>query len=92
MAASRAPEATPIRVDASPILLAKIEDPSQVEIAEIGGKAASLVGLTRAGFRVPDGAVLPASWFSAWWDELEKTEAWSRFEAAQEAPWTTHYE
>ena len=48
--------------------------------------------LSRAGFRVPDGAVLPASWFSACWAELEKTDAWSRFEATNEAPWTTHCE
>ncbi len=89
MPVSRTPDATPIRVDASPILLTKVEDPS---IAEIGGKAASLVGLSRAGFRVPDGAVLPVSWFSAWWAELEKTDAWSRFDATGEAPWTTHCE
>jgi pyruvate,water dikinase len=89
MTTSRTPEGTPARVDASPILLAEVEDPS---IAEIGGKAASLVRLSRAGFRVPDGAVLPASWFSAWWEELEKTDAWSRFAGAKEAPWADHCE
>ncbi len=75
--------------EVSPILLANVEDPS---IAEIGGKAASLVRLSRAGFRVPEAAVLPASWFSPWWTELKKTDAWSRFEAASEAPWTAHCE
>ena len=50
--------------DVSLVLLAEVEDPS---VDEIGGKAASLVRLARAGFRVPDGVVLPASWFSAWW-------------------------
>ena len=55
-----------------PILLAKLEDPS---VAEIGGKAASLVRLARAGLRVPVGAVLPTSWFSEWWAELEGTDA-----------------
>ena len=74
---------------ASLILLSKVEAPS---IAEIGGKAASLVRLSQAGFRVPDGAVLPVLWFSDWWEELEKTDAWSRFEAISEAPWTTHCE
>ena len=77
----------PVTQHGSPILLANIGDPS---IAEIGGKAASLVRLSRAGFRVPDGVVLPVSWFSSWWAELENTDAWSRFEAASEAPWTTH--
>ena len=75
--------------EASPILLAKVEDPS---VAEIGGKAASLVRLSRAGFRVPEAAVLPVSWFSAWWAELRQTDAWSRFAAASEAPWTAHCE
>ena len=74
---------------ASPVLLAQVEQPS---VAEIGGKAASLVRLTRAGFRVPDGAVLPASWFSAWWAELHRTDAWSRFAATHEAPWAEHCE
>ena len=60
---------------ASPILLANVED---LSIAEIGGKAASLVRLSRAGFRVPEGAVLPASWFSSWWAELKQTDAWSK--------------
>ena len=70
---------------ASPNLLANVEEPS---IAEIGGKAASLVRLSQAGFRVPEASVLPVSWFSAWWAELKQTDAWSRFEAASEAPWT----
>ena len=37
----------------SPILLADIERPS---IADVGGKAASLVRLSQAGFRVPEGS------------------------------------
>ena len=44
--------------EASPVLLANVADPS---IAEIGGKAASLVRLSRAGFRVPEAAALPVS-------------------------------
>ncbi len=79
----------PEPADVSPVLLAEVEDPS---VAEIGGKAASLVRLARAGFRVPDGVVLPASWFSAWWAELERTDAWSRFVAADEPPFAAHCE
>ena len=45
--------------EASPVLLANVEDPS---IAEIGGKAAAPVRLARAGFPVPDGPVPPLSW------------------------------
>ena len=89
MSVPRTSDSTPASLDALPILLAKVEDPS---IAELGGKAASLVRLSRAGFRVPEGAVLPVSWFAPWWAELEQTDAWSRFRAASEAPWTSHCE
>ncbi len=89
MEAPQTSQVTALRGGAPLVLLAKIEDPS---VAELGGKAASLVRLARAGFRVPDGAVLPASWFSAWWAELAKSDAWSRFEATTAAPFTTHCE
>ncbi|MCH7698066.1 MAG: hypothetical protein IH865_03900 [Chloroflexi bacterium] len=89
MSVPRTSDSTPASLDASPILLAKVEDPP---IAELGGKAASLVRLSRAGFRVPEAAVLPVSWFAPWWAELKQTDAWSRFEAASEAPWTAHCE
>lgn len=69
---------------AAPIALADVTEP---DITELGGKAASLVRLAGAGFRVPEAAVLPASWFAAWWTQLEAGEAWSRFEATLEAPW-----
>lgn len=67
----------------SPVLLTELRDPS---VAELGGKAASLVRLAAAGFRVPQAAVLPASWFSSWWSELERSDAWSRFEATRAPP------
>ena len=72
---------------ARPILLAKA---SASAIAEIGGKAASLVQLAAAGFRVPDGVVLPAAWFSRWWEELRATEAWASFARAEAGPWGEH--
>ena len=89
MTAPRTSEAPSLRANACLVRLAKVEDPS---VAELGGKAASLVRLARAGFRVPDGAVLPASWFSPWWAELEGSEAWSLFLATHEAPWAAHCE
>ena len=61
---------------AGPVLLSKASESS---VAEIGGKAASLVRLAAAGFRVPEGVVLPAAWFSRWWEELRATHAWVRF-------------
>ena len=47
---------------------------------EIGGKAASLVRLAHAGFRVPEGVALPVAWFSPWWDALRNTAAWATFD------------
>ena len=62
----------------------------ELRASEIGGKAASLVRLAQASFRVPDGVVLPVAWFSRWWAELESTEAWARFEKASGPAWGEH--
>jgi pyruvate,water dikinase len=74
---------------ASVVRLAQGREPS---VDELGGKASSLVRLSRAGLRVPEGAVLPASWFSPWWAELSETDAWARFQSAKATPWATHSE
>ncbi|MFP8880452.1 MAG: PEP/pyruvate-binding domain-containing protein, partial [Myxococcota bacterium] len=68
---------------ARPILLS---NGSGSSVAEIGGKAASLVRLAASGFRVPEGVVLPAAWFSRWWEELRATLAWARFAQAGVEP------
>ncbi|MBW2281306.1 MAG: hypothetical protein JRG82_11230 [Deltaproteobacteria bacterium] len=72
---------------AAPIPLTKAADSG---VSEIGGKAASLVRLAQAGFRVPDGVVLPVAWFEPWWRELRGTGAWAAFERADGGPWREH--
>ena len=81
--ASAASGVDPVR----PILLSKASGSS---VAEIGGKAASLVRLAASGFRVPEGVVLPAAWFSRWWEELRATQAWARFAQAEAGPLGEH--
>ena len=71
----------------SPILLTKAADSG---LAEIGGKAASLVRLAQAGFRVPEGVVLPVGWFDPWWEDLRASDTWSAFERADGGPWGEH--
>jgi pyruvate,water dikinase len=63
---------------------------AHVDAAQIGGKAASLARLAQAGFRVPDGVVLPADWFEPWWEQLRGTDAWSAFARASDGPWDGH--
>ncbi len=71
----------------APLLLTQAADALP---AEIGGKAASLVRLAQAGFRVPEGVVLPVGWFDPWWKELRSTDVWSAFERADGGPWGEH--
>lgn len=72
---------------ARPILLSEAGESTA---AEIGGKAASLVRLATAGFRVPEGVVLPAAWFCDWWGELRDTTAWADFARNESGPWAEH--
>jgi len=55
------------------------DDPSDdaVAVEAVGGKAASLVRLTRAGLRVPPGAALPAALFEPWLAEVRGTDEWA---------------
>lgn len=48
-------------------------------LSEIGGKAKTLMEMSEAGFPVPEGIVLPASFFSPWMDMLKKQDAWIYF-------------
>ncbi len=46
-------------------------------LAEAGGKAKSLMETVRAGFPVPDGFVLCASFFAPWMEQLRTLPAWN---------------
>jgi len=47
-----------------------------VHLAEVGGKAASLIRLGQGGFRVPDGVVLTTAFFAPWIRQIESSELW----------------
>ncbi|MBS1955324.1 MAG: hypothetical protein JST89_14160 [Cyanobacteria bacterium SZAS-4] len=52
------------------------------QLAEVGGKAQSLLKGFKAGLPVPPGFILPVQFFSAWIDQLKSSEEWQAFEAA----------
>ncbi len=53
-----------------------LSTPDAPIIAEVGGKAASLIRLRRGGFKVPDGIVLTTAFFAPWIEHVEATGAW----------------
>ena len=46
------------------------------QLSLVGGKAASLIRLTQAGFAVPDGYVLTSAFFVPWINELRSSSEW----------------
>ncbi|WP_186356195.1 PEP/pyruvate-binding domain-containing protein [Streptomonospora sp. PA3] len=50
--------------------------------AEVGGKGASLIEMTRAGLPVPPGFVLTTAFFRPWLEQLRATAAWRAFAAS----------
>lgn len=51
-------------------------------LAEVGGKAQSLLKGSKAGLPVPPGFILPVQFFSAWIEELKSSAEWKAFEAS----------
>lgn len=52
------------------------------ELEQVGGKAASLIEMTRAGLPVPAGVVLTTDFFTPWLQELWATAEWDAFAAS----------
>jgi phosphoenolpyruvate synthase/pyruvate phosphate dikinase len=46
-------------------------------LAEVGGKAMSLILMTQAGLPVPPGFVLTVAFFQAWLESVKRTPAWT---------------
>ena len=59
------------------------------DISQVGGKAASLIRLTQAGFTVPDGFVLTSDFFSPWIDEVKSSTEWQSVCTRLESPGAT---
>jgi pyruvate,water dikinase len=55
-------------------------------MAEVGGKALSLMRMAHAGIHVPPGFVLPVGFFAPWLDTLRSFPAWGDFVAALDRP------
>lgn len=48
-------------------------------LAQVGGKGASLIAMTRAGLPVPPGFVLTTAFFQPWGAKLRESPAWGAF-------------
>jgi len=46
-------------------------------LAQVGGKAMSLISMTRQGLPVPPGFVLTAAWFEPWLEYVQNTPEWA---------------
>ena len=57
-------------------MLVKIQSNETPLVPEVGGKAASLIRLTQARFRVPTGSVLTTDFFAPWIEQIEKSANW----------------
>ncbi len=51
----------------------------QPKLAEVGGKAKSLIETTKAGFPVPEGFVLTVEFFYPWLEKLKSEAEWNTF-------------
>lgn len=60
---------------------------AQAAQAEVGGKAASLIRMTVAGFPVPSGAVLTTSFFAPWFDAVQASPTWTALTRATPEEW-----
>ena len=60
-----------------------------VDRADVGGKAHSLIHMTSNHLPVPPGAVLTTRFFSPWFDEIQTTPAWKAVMEATPEQWPT---
>lgn len=49
---------------------------NQAELSQVGGKALSLIQMTRSGLPVPGGFVLTAAFFQPWLDQVQRSQEW----------------
>lgn len=49
------------------------------QLSDVGGKAKSLIEITKAGFNVPEGFVLSVEFFAPWIQEIKATAVWKKF-------------
>jgi pyruvate,water dikinase len=56
-------------------------------VAEVGGKAYSLIRMLEAGLSVPPGAVLTTEFFAPWFDEIRASATWMELSEASPDRW-----
>ena len=56
-------------------------------VAEVGGKAYSLIRMLEAGLPVPPGAVLTTEFFAPWFDEIRASPTWTALSEATPDKW-----
>jgi len=59
----------------------------QANPAEVGGKAVSLIRMSKAGLPVPSGAVLTTTFFEPWFDAIKASATWARLTEASPKDW-----
>ena len=56
-------------------------------LAEVGGKAYSLIRMAEAGLPVPPGVVLTTAFFAPWFDQIKTTASWAALAGATPERW-----
>ena len=56
-------------------------------LAQVGGKAWSLIRLSEAGFPVPPGAVLTTEFFAPWFEEIRASATWGALSSSDPEKW-----
>ncbi len=59
----------------------------RADIAQVGGKAASLIRMLDAGLPVPPGAVLTTEFFQPWFERIQASDAWNELVGAEPSQW-----
>lgn len=71
-------------------LVVRFSDPETMSCSEVGGKAASLIRMIKAGLPVPFGAVLTTRFFDPWLDSIRTSSPWSQLTRARPDEWLAH--
>jgi phosphohistidine swiveling domain-containing protein len=62
---------------------------AEASAANVGGKAHSLIRMSRAKMPVPPGVVLTTAFFEPWFDAIRASSAWSAFLQSEREAWDT---
>jgi len=60
------------------------------ELAQVGGKAMSLISMTRHGLPVPPGFVLTVAFFQPWLERVQATPEWAQVLRSSPEEWKPH--